>query len=108
MALMIALVTLGVRSREQDRSDPAIARQLDAQGDAVRAYMAEAFEPQESAGFIARGERIARGGGESIGCSREERYSESSRATSVTGLTDMAATVAPPWWALPRATRKGS
>jgi quinol-cytochrome oxidoreductase complex cytochrome b subunit/cytochrome c5 len=51
-ALMIALATLGGRSREQDRSDPAVARQLDAQGDAVRAYMAEAFEPQESAGSL--------------------------------------------------------
>jgi mono/diheme cytochrome c family protein len=51
-ALMIALVTLGVGSREQDRSDPAVARQLDAQRDAVRAFMAEAFEPQESAGSL--------------------------------------------------------
>jgi mono/diheme cytochrome c family protein len=49
---MIALVTLGVGSREQDRSDPAVARQLDAQRDAVRAFMAEAFEPQESAGSL--------------------------------------------------------
>jgi quinol-cytochrome oxidoreductase complex cytochrome b subunit/cytochrome c551/c552 len=51
-ALMIALVTLGVRSREQDRSDPAVARQLDAQRDAVRAFMTQRFEPQESAGSL--------------------------------------------------------
>ena len=51
-ALMIALVALGVRSREEDRSDPAVATQLDAQRDAVRAYMTEAFEPQESAGSL--------------------------------------------------------
>jgi cytochrome c2 len=49
---MIALVTLGVRTREQDRSDPAVARQRDAQRDGVRAFIAEAFESQESAGSL--------------------------------------------------------
>jgi ubiquinol-cytochrome c reductase cytochrome b subunit len=51
-ALMLALVTLGVRSRVQDRDDPAVARQLEAQSDAIRAYMSEPFEPQESAGSL--------------------------------------------------------
>ncbi len=48
-ALMLALVTLGMTSYAQDRRDPAVARQLDFQRDAMRVFMSQPFEPEESA-----------------------------------------------------------
>jgi ubiquinol-cytochrome c reductase cytochrome b subunit len=49
VALMLALVFLGMTSYAEDRRDPAVARQLDAQSDAMRAFMSEPFQPEESA-----------------------------------------------------------
>jgi mono/diheme cytochrome c family protein len=50
--VMLALVALGVQSRVQDERDPAIARQLAVQHDAVNAFMAEPFEPELAAGSL--------------------------------------------------------
>jgi ubiquinol-cytochrome c reductase cytochrome b subunit len=47
--LMLGLVGLGMTSYAEDRRDPAVARQLDAQRDTMRAFMSEPFEPEESA-----------------------------------------------------------
>jgi len=50
--VMAALVALGVQSHLQDERDPAIARQLTVQHDAVDAFMAEPFEPDVAAGSL--------------------------------------------------------
>jgi ubiquinol-cytochrome c reductase cytochrome b subunit len=50
--VMAALVALGVQSHVQDGRDPAIARQLTVQHDAVEAFMSEPFEPEVAAGSL--------------------------------------------------------
>ncbi len=50
--VMAALVALGVQSHVEDERDPAIARQLSVQHDAVKAFMSEAFEPEVAAGSL--------------------------------------------------------
>ena len=50
--VMAALVALGVQSHLQDARDPAIARQLAVQHDAVDAFMAKPFEPEVAAGSL--------------------------------------------------------
>ena len=57
-ALMLALLGLGMTSYEQDRLDPAVARQLDAQRDAMGVFMSQPFEPDASARSL-RGENAA-------------------------------------------------
>jgi mono/diheme cytochrome c family protein len=49
---MLALVALGIQSRMQDQRDPAVARQLAVQTDAVDAFMKEPFEPEVTAGAL--------------------------------------------------------
>ena len=50
--VMLGLVALGVASHLQDRRDPAVARQLAVQRDAVSAFMADPFVPEASAGSL--------------------------------------------------------
>jgi ubiquinol-cytochrome c reductase cytochrome b subunit len=50
--VMLALVALGLQSHAQDEGDPAVARQLDVQRDAVNAFMKEPFEPELAAGSL--------------------------------------------------------
>ena len=50
--VMLALVALGMQSRIQDEQDPAVARQLAVQSDAVDAFMKEPFEPEVTAGAL--------------------------------------------------------
>ena len=50
--VMLGLVGLGMASYAQDQRDPAIARQLEVQRDAVSAFMSLPFEPEESAGSL--------------------------------------------------------
>jgi ubiquinol-cytochrome c reductase cytochrome b subunit len=50
--VMLGLVALGVASHTQDQGDPAVARQLAVQRDAVRAFMSEPFQPEASAGSL--------------------------------------------------------
>jgi ubiquinol-cytochrome c reductase cytochrome b subunit len=50
--VMLGLVALGVQSHVQDARDPAIARQLAVQRDAVHAFMSEPFEPEVAAGSL--------------------------------------------------------
>jgi len=50
--VMLALVALGVQSHVQDTRDPAIARQLAVQHDAVTAFMTAPFEPEVAAGSL--------------------------------------------------------
>ena len=50
--VMLGLVALGVASHRQDQRDPAVARQLAVQRDAVSAFMSEPFQPEESAGSL--------------------------------------------------------
>ena len=50
--VLLGLVALGVASHQEDMRDPAVARQLAVQRDAIRSFMAEPFEPEESAGSL--------------------------------------------------------
>jgi mono/diheme cytochrome c family protein len=49
---MLGLVALGIQSRLQDERDPAVAKQLAVQTDAVDAFMKEPFEPEVTAGTL--------------------------------------------------------
>jgi ubiquinol-cytochrome c reductase cytochrome b subunit len=49
---VLTVAGLGYVSDAEDREDPAIARQLAAQRDAVRAYMEEPFEPDEASASL--------------------------------------------------------
>jgi ubiquinol-cytochrome c reductase cytochrome b subunit len=50
--VMVGLVALGIQSRLQDERDPAVAKQLAVQTDAVDAFMKEPFEPEVTAGTL--------------------------------------------------------
>ena len=50
--VMLGLVGLGIQSRLQDARDPALAKQLAVQTDAVDAFMKEPFEPEVTAGAL--------------------------------------------------------
>src|SRR5262249_20711189 len=50
--VMLGLVALGIQSRLQDERDPAVAKQLAVQTDAVDAFMKEPFEPEVTAGTL--------------------------------------------------------
>ena len=50
--VLLGLCGLGLASSSNDSRDPAIAKQLTVQREAVRAFMEAPFEPEESAGSL--------------------------------------------------------
>ena len=89
--VLLGLLALGVASRREDARDPAVARQLVVQADAVGAFMVLPFEPEESAGSL----KVARAALDSPQLARGKSLYEAQACDACHGTDGRGTDVAP-------------